>query len=137
MKENVDKHIEDLVGKAMRKSSLEQPSYDFTANVMSKVEGLNKSVVTTYQPLISKWAWGLIATAFVVFMVFIFLTSKPEASDWFNQINFDQVNTDKFLNILKGMRPSRFTAYGIGLLAIMILIQVSYLKNYFDKRFLK
>ena len=60
MNENVDKHIEKLVDKAMKDSVLETPSFDFTSKVMQHVTATSKSKATVYEPLISKKVWFVV-----------------------------------------------------------------------------
>ena len=134
MKENVDKQIETLVDKAMDRSSLERPSFDFTSKVMSHIDIVKQNTITTYRPLISKQVWGLILLAFVGFLSYIIFVSKPETSDWLANFNFNQIDTSMFSSLLNNMQLSKIVTYGIGLFSIMCLVQISFLKNYFDKR---
>ncbi|MCK7590013.1 hypothetical protein M0G43_05450 [Subsaxibacter sp. CAU 1640] len=135
MKENVDKHIEQLVGKVMKKSTLESPSLDFTANVMSQLESSKQSLTTVYKPLITKRVWALIAVVFISFLVYTVFVNKPETSDWFNRINFNEMNLDKISNVFSQIKAPKTAAYIVGVFAMMLLVQLTFLKNYFDKRF--
>lgn len=128
MKENVDKHLEHLADKVMKQSTLETPSFDFTSKVMSSIELANHSINTTYTPLISKPVWALIVAGFIGFVASIFVMNKPETSNWFD---FDN---NQFSNILSGIQPSQIATYGIVLLGFMMLVQITFLKNYFNKR---
>lgn len=65
MKDNMDNHIEKLVDKSMKKIELESPSLDFTKNVMTQIDALEKSSITSYKPLISKPMWFVIFTVAV------------------------------------------------------------------------
>ncbi|HLT32421.1 MAG TPA: hypothetical protein VKZ98_01400 [Aquaticitalea sp.] len=134
MKENVDKHLESLVEKVLKQSTLDTPSFDFTANLMSRVESSSPSIATTYKPLISKQVWALIVLGFIGFVAYTFIVNKSEASDLFNNIDFSIVNADKFTDILNGFKAPKLAAYGVGLVALILLIQIPLLKNYFDKR---
>ncbi len=131
MKENEDKNLGTFVDKVMNEVSLESPSFDFTANVMMQVEKAKQNAVTTYHPLISKRFWALILVGFIAFMIYIFIVIKPESLGWFNNID---LNTDRISKLFSGMKTTRIAAYGVGLLALMLLVQIPVLKNYFDKR---
>ncbi|MEZ4793185.1 MAG: hypothetical protein R2783_06905 [Gelidibacter sp.] len=133
MEENVNKHIENLVGKAMRQSALETTSFDFTANIMAQVDDVKQKVATTYQPLISKRIWSLIFIGFIAFIAYMVFISKPEASGWFKNVD---LNAERVSKVLSGIQTPRIAAYGVGLLALMLLVQIPLLKNYFDKRIL-
>lgn len=131
MSENVDKQLENFVDKAMKLPPLVSPSFDFTANVMSQVNALQESKVTSYQPLISTSMWIVIFTGFVAFVAYIVLVTKPEASGWFDSVD---LNTERVSEFFGGLQTPRIAAYGVGLLALMFLVQIPLLKNYFDKR---
>lgn len=132
MKENEDKQLENLVEKAMRQSVLETPSFDFTTNLMLKVENMKQSPTTIYQPLISKHMWFWIFTGFVAFVAYIIFITKPEASTWFSTI--DILDTEKVSNMFNGIQLSRTVIYATIFFAVMLLVQIPLLKNYFDKR---
>ena len=134
MNENIDKHIESLVEKAMGKSDLQTPSFDFTSNLMSQVEKVNQNAVTTYKPLISKPVWAMILIAFFGVVSYIMLVSNSESSEWFANINYNVFDINQFTNMFNNLHPSRIVAYGVGLFSIMCLIQIPLLKNYFDRR---
>ena len=52
--EKDEKRIDAFVDKLMANDTLEQPTLDFTDNVMSKVESISNSIATVYKPLIPK-----------------------------------------------------------------------------------
>ncbi|MEZ4803800.1 MAG: hypothetical protein R2797_13585 [Gelidibacter sp.] len=133
MKENVDKQIENLVDKAMKTSALETPSFNFTTDVMAQVESVQQRATTTYQPLISKRVWILILAGFLVFVAYTIFITKPEASGWFTNLD---LNSERVSKRLTNIQTPRIAAYGVGLLALMLLVQIPFLKNYFDKRIL-
>ena len=135
MKENVDKHIEHLVEKVMKKSTLETPSLDFTSNIMAQLETSKQSIVTTYKPLITKRVWVFISIMFISFLAYIVFVNKPETSDWFNSFNFNKLNFDKISEVFSQIKAPKTAAYIIGVFALMLLVQLTFLKNYFDKRF--
>lgn len=135
MKENVNKHIETLVDKAMKHAALEAPNFDFTAHVMAQVEDIKLSASTTYQPLISKRAWIIVFVSVLLFMSYVFWFSKPETSGWLGTLDFSMYNTDKLTNLMSGIHLSKTANYSILLFAVMLLVQIPILKNYFDKRF--
>lgn len=132
MNENEDKQLENLVKKAMKQSALETPSFDFTSNLMSKVENMKQSTATIYQPLISKHMWFWIFTGFVAFIAYVIFITKPEASAWFS--TFDILDIEKISNVFSRIQLSRIVIYATVFFIVMLLIQIPLLKNYFDKR---
>ncbi|MGM5470723.1 hypothetical protein ACS386_10655 [Flavobacteriaceae bacterium LMO-SS05] len=130
MTERSDKHIEKFVDKVMQSSTLEAPSFDFTAKVMSQVTATSISTVTVYKPLISKPVWGmliLLALGVVTFSVF----SKDTTSfGWLDQLDFSRVS-----NLFSGIKMSQTAMYSLFMFALMFFIQIPLLKHYFNKRF--
>ena len=134
MKENIDKHIENLVDKTMKKSTLESPSFDFTNAVMAQVNALEQSTVTTYKPLISKPMWFvLFALGFAIVLYIIFGMNTTETG-WLNSIDLSVITDNKLSNAMSGFKVSKTVMYGVVLFGIMLFIQVPILKHYFDKR---
>ena len=135
MSNNIDKHIEKLVNKTMKKASLESPSLDFTNIVMAQVNALGQSSVTTYKPLISIPMWfGIFTVALAIVLYIIFGTTTTEMS-WLNSIDLSILTDNKFSNAVSGFKVSKIVMYGIVLFGIMLFIQVSILKHHFDKSF--
>lgn len=133
MKDNIDKHIEKLVDKTMKKASLESPSFNFTNTVMTQVKALENNTITTYKPLISKPMWFtiLIITLAIVFYI-VFGMNTAEAS-WLNFIDLSILTDNKFSDAMSGFKVSNTVMYGVVLFGIMLFIQVPILKHYFDK----
>ena len=65
--------MEKLVEKLMNEIATEKPSLDFTSNLMKQINVVSKSKSTTYQPLISKTGWSLIALALLALFGFVIL----------------------------------------------------------------
>lgn len=134
MKDNIDNQIEKLVDKTMKHSNLESPSLGFTNAVMTQVNAMQKSTVTTYQPLISKPIWivlFIIALAVVLYVIFGTTTND---SNWLSFIDLNMLTDNKLNTALTGFKVSKIVMYSVVLFGIMLFIQVPILKNYFDKR---
>jgi hypothetical protein len=130
MKEHTNKPIEKLVDKVMKSSSLETPSFDFTAKVMSQVMAHSKSGVTVYKPLFSKSAWVvllLVATVLIAVSVY--------SNDSSSLGLLDKLDLSKLPNLFSGIKISQTAMYSLLMFAIMMCIQVPLLKHYFNKRF--
>ena len=135
MKENADKNLDDLSRKVIGKSSVESPSFDFTQAVMSKVEALGRSRVTTYVPLISKRIWLLIGVGVASIFGYIRFGSYGTETRWFEALKLDRyadfITTDAF----SGFDVSKTMFYIVLLFGIMLAIQIPILKHQLDKRF--
>ena len=130
MKNNANKHIDLFVDKVMKSSTLETPSFDFTAKVMSQITAVSKSTVTIYKPLISKTSWGILLLFTAGMVSFLIFNKENTSLGWFNQLNFNLVS-----NLFSGVKISQTTMYSLLMFAVMFFIQIPLLKHYFNKRF--
>ena len=130
MKKQTDKHIETFIDKAMKSSTLETPSFDFTAKVMSQVSATSRSTVTVYKPLFSKSAWVIILLLTAGIIGFSFLSNDTSTLGWFDKIDLSNV-----FNLFSGIKISQTTMYSLLMFGVMLFIQVPLLKHYFNKRF--
>ncbi|OUR95598.1 hypothetical protein A9Q87_00320 [Flavobacteriales bacterium 34_180_T64] len=135
MKENANKHIDSFTKKLFKDASMESPSFDFTANIMSQVNALSATNVTVYKPLISKRTWILISIAVLALIAYFIFGSQLESSGWFSTIDFTVVSENKFTEALSGFKMSKTLMYTIVFLGLMVCVQITYLKHNFDKRF--
>jgi hypothetical protein len=134
MNDNIDNQIEKLVDNTMKNSKLESPSLDFTNVVMAQVNALQKSTVTTYQPLISKPWWFAIFVMALLVVLFIIFGSSTNETNWLSFIDISVLTDNKLSTALSGFKVSKIVMYSVVLFGIMLIIQVPILKNYFDKR---
>ena len=131
MNENADKGLDSLSRKVIGKSAIESPSFDFTKHVMSQINALSSSSVTTYVPLISKKVWALIAIVFAGIVWFTRSGASEEKSSWVSNLDLDYELVSPFATL----ELSQTVVYSVLLFAIMICIQIPLLKHYFNKRF--
>ncbi len=133
MKENEAKQIEDLVAKAMQKSTLETPSYQFTDKVMAAVNAQQHSAVTRHIPLIPKYMWVAIAVLTIGFTAYIWSVVQPTPIAW-PTLSFDFMKNNLLSKEVGAITFSKITGYAVMLLALMLCVQIPMLKRYFDKQ---
>lgn len=131
-----NKHIEELdafAKKYIKEIEQKQPSFDFTNSIMEAIAKESTSEVFVSKPLISKKVWLLILGA-IVGLLFL-----PTNSDkgLFNlpEINFSFVDKIQIPNFLDGFSVSNSVLYALFFFGFMIIAQVIFLKNHFNKRF--
>ena len=137
MKENEDKNIEQYVQKIIKETPLELPSPGFTANVMANVLALDKRKATVYKPLISKTGWVLIFGGIIATLVYFIINGSAQVvgQPWSlgtGVKDFIKTFSDSHL-----FQFSETTINVIVLSTILMLIQITLLKNYLDKRVAK
>jgi len=137
MKENEDKNIERYVHAAIKETPLESPSPDFTAKVMASVLTLDKSKATVYKPLISKTGWVLIFGGIIATLGYFIINGHAQVvgQPWsFGTGIKDFIKTFSDSHLFQFSRTSINV---IVLSTILVIIQITLLKNYLDKRVTK
>lgn len=132
MKASEDKHIEKLIDYLMKETTLESPSFDFTAKVMTQVTLAKTSNATTYQPLISKKVFIAIFGSLTVLIAYVLLNSDPSTNSRLINLNYNLLAN---YTPVKTLGFSNITTYTVVLTAIMLCIQIPLLKNYYDSKF--
>lgn len=133
MHEKTDEQMDNLVKKVIVKASLETPSFNFTAQIMTQLEAKKQSESTIYKPLISRTVWITIFVGFAVLIVYSFFGMQQESQNWIR--DFDGLTYSAIFNKFPKITVSKTVLYALVSLSVMVLIQVSVLKDYLDKRF--
>lgn len=131
-----NKHIKELdsfTKKYVKEIEQEQPSLNFTENLMQKIALETKSSVIKSKSLISKKGWFGIVVLLVSSLVIAFYQSGESRLDTLN-INFSFLDKLQFTNLFEVVTISNTTLYAFLFFGLMIAFQITYLKNYFDKR---
>jgi len=135
MKDNIDNHIEKIVDKSMKKIALDSPSLDFTKNVMTQIDALEKSSITIYKPLISKPMWVAVFAVALMVVLYLLFGNSTSQTGWLNFIDLSVITDNRLSNALSSFTISKTLMYALVLFGVMFSIQVPLLKNYFDKQF--
>ena len=132
-----NKHIKELdafAKKYVKEIKEEAPSLDFTFNLMDSILKIEKSKVFKVQPLISKKVW-LIVLGVVVALFFIpFKTSEKSLLN-LPEVDFSFFDKFQMPNLFESISVSNTVLYAVFFFGLMIIAQVVFLKNHFDKKF--
>lgn len=135
MKDHTEQHLDKLAKKVMQSSLRENPSLDFTAHVMAKVEAMAKSKSMVYQPLISKKAWFLISLIIVGLWSYGFFGTGVESLGWFDSVDYGVITNNKVTEVISGIAISKIFMYAIGFFGLVFFVQIPLMKHYLDRRF--
>ena len=133
MKE-VQNREEDFIKKLMDKSVLDTPSTDFTLKIMQEL-AKEKQLVKTNEPLISKGMWMLLVV-FVLLLFslpFYFMGWKIQDSSF--SILFGKITDNTILQLFSNLKISKTVSYSLLIFSVFSLLQVLFIKSYFDKQF--
>lgn len=135
MNAHENKQMDDLSKKVIQKATLESPSFDFTAQIMAQLSELKQSETTIYKPLISKTAWFVIFGGFAALVSYTFFATQMRMESSFSAFDFSILTNNKVSGLFSRITFSKTLLYALAFLSVMVLVQVSFLKAYFDKRF--
>ncbi|WP_420552997.1 hypothetical protein [Tenacibaculum aiptasiae] len=130
-----NKHIEELdafAKKYIQEIEVEQPSLDFTSNLMSILEKEENIALYKATPLISKKVWAVLLS---ILIISIFYVSKGTSIGWVKipKIKFDYFSKLQSFNFLEGITISNTVLYTCFFFTLMIFVQIYYLKNHFTR----
>ena len=128
--------LDALTSKMVKEAPQEKLSINFSKNVMDAIYAVEAAKeLKKSQPLISKKVWVLFIGIIVV-ATFYLLKSTPLS----NSGLLSKIDLGRFLNPISidmnlGFTVSNITIYGFIFLAIMVSIQIGYIKNYYNSRY--
>ena len=134
MKANTDKHIEKFVDKKMKETTLDTPSVDFTAQVMSQILKIRTSQATVYKPLISKWVWYGIFISMLGLIAYLSFNSSSVSGGLLEKFNLGTLPKFSMPNLFSGLHFSKTTIYACVLLTLMLFIQIPIIKHVMNRR---
>jgi len=134
MKANTDKHIEKFVDQMMKEISLDTPSVDFTAQIMSQVLKIKTSQTTVYKPLISKWVWYGIFISMLGLITYLSFNDSAVSAGLLEKFNLGTLPKFSMRNLFSGLHFSKTTIYACVLLTLMLFIQIPIIKHVMNRR---
>ncbi|RCS27545.1 hypothetical protein DUT90_05380 [Polaribacter sp. WD7] len=133
-----NKHLKELdtfVKKYVKEIDENAPSVDFTSIVMKTIaiEKTSKNLNKT-KALISKKGWFCIS---VLFLSLVFVPFQSSDKKWFGfiEIDFSFLKNIPFYNFSDFLTISNTFLIAVSLFGLMLMTQIIFLKNHFNKRF--
>ena len=136
MNDKEKKSLGIFIKKMVKEAPVEKPSLDFSANVMDAINALEaKKTRQVYEPLISKKIWFLIVAGIIALTVYLFKTGVHLNEGYLSKVDLSKITNAISFDSSYSFNISNTALYGFIFLAIMIPIQIAYLKRYHDKKF--
>ncbi|WP_324025339.1 hypothetical protein QSV08_19355 [Maribacter sp. BPC-D8] len=132
MKEMENNTLENLADKIMKETKIETPSIDFTSKIMSQVDVIANSDLTTYKPLISKPVWIGILAMITGILTYSFFTTS--ASSFSSNIDFSNLFNTRLNPSISNHLFSKTMTLSMAVFALLFAIQIPLLKKYLNKR---
>ncbi len=131
-----NKHIEELdffAKKYINDIESEIPSMDFTKNIMATIEATETSKVFKTEPLISKKVWLLLLVTLIASIFYVYKKSTTQLMN-LPKVEWDIFSKIKIFDAFKNIEVSNVTLYACFFFTLLIFVQISFLKNRFEKR---
>lgn len=135
MKKEIDKELDEFVGRLLRETPMESPSLNFTSKIMARVETMPQNELFIYRPLISKYVWGGIALVLFIGCLLVVFGNFEMAPSLWSFMDVERPNFDLFKNIPRFSMPNTLI-YGVLGFSFFACIQIVLIKHQFDKRFM-
>ncbi len=132
-----NKHIEELdafAKKYVKEIKQETVSKDFTASIMQSIVADSKKSVFKTKALISKKGWFVIA---ILILAAILIPFKESEKSFLNlpELDFSFLDKIQFSSLFETVTISNTVLYSVFFFGLMIIAQVVFLKNHFNKRY--
>ncbi len=133
-----NKHINELdafAKKHIQEIEVEKPSIDFTSSIMQSILAQSTLKKISYEPLISKKVWFIIIAA-IISLFFIPIKAGKRSQEFLEKVDLSFNTNLELPNLLESLSfdVSNSFSYAILLCAVMIIVQIVVLKNYFQNR---
>lgn len=130
-----NKHIEELdvfAKKYIKEVEAETPSIDFTNTIMQRILKVENTALYKATPLISKKAWFVVLGTLVA-LLFIPFKSSERSESILDKVGYSYLPNIEMPSLFAdvSLSVSTTTIYSFVFLAILVLVQVHFLKNYF------
>lgn len=136
MEENKNKEIHAFAKKYIPEIKSEKLSSNFTSLVMNKIVAEQQKAVYKSIPLMSKKMALVISSFLFIFFISILFKKNEKSSLIFPDIEFSFLKNIDLIHFYSSLAVSSSVLYSILLFGLMFLIQVIFLKKYFDGRVL-
>lgn len=128
--------LDAFTSKMVKETKQETPSVNFSKNVMDAIYALEtEKELARNQPLISKKVWLLFVGIIVAATFFLFSNTTMTKNSFLSKIDVSKYSNAISFDMSLGFSVSNITVYSFVFLAIMVTIQIGYIKNYYNSRF--
>ena len=128
--------LDALTSKMVKETSQETPSINFSKNVMDAIYAIEtEKELKKNQPLISKKVWALCIGILVAATFYLLKNTEFSNNGVLSKIDLSRFTNTFSIDMNLGFTVSNVTIYGFIFLAIMVSIQIGYIKNYYNSRY--
>lgn len=134
MQASDDKSWEQFIDKVMQEAQPEHVSNDFTEKVLATLESQQATVaVTRYKSPISRLTWLVLGIVFAAVIIWSTIAGTSTQWDWTsNLVSYMDVSAVLERVTLPSLEYS--SLYSIGFFALFVLLQLMFMKRFFDRR---
>ncbi len=126
-----ERELEDFVDKIMDETILESPSSNFTDTIMSQIVEGEIEVSTQYKPLVPRSVLIFLCIGLVGLTGYLASDYSIDNETWFGNGQVD-LFFERILAWPQILSSSKITMYAVLFFGLLFLIQIPWLKRYFD-----
>ncbi|MFK5878977.1 MAG: hypothetical protein QM478_05715 [Flavobacteriaceae bacterium] len=128
--------LDTFTSKMVKEAPQEKPSVNFSKNVMDAIYTIEtEKELKKIEPLISKKVWFFFTAIIIAATLFLIKSTPIVSNGYLSNINLSKYTNSLSLDMNLGFTVSNITVYGFIFLAIMVSIQIGYIKNYYNRQF--
>ena len=134
MQASDDKSWERFIDKAMLEARPNEISDGFTEQVLAKLETRKESaLLTAYKAPISKLTWVVLGVVFGGVLIWTAIAGTSTQWDWTSELS-SYINISTFFEGVALPTLEYSALYSIGLFALFVILQLVFMKRFFDRR---
>ncbi|TXN34265.1 hypothetical protein FVB32_17210 [Flagellimonas hymeniacidonis] len=126
-----ERELEDFVDKIMDETILESPSSNFTDTIMSQIVETEMKASIEYKPLMPKSVLVFLCIVLVGLTGYLASDYSLDNETWFGNGQVD-LFFERILAWPQILSSSKITMYAVLFFGLLFLIQIPWLKRYFD-----
>jgi hypothetical protein len=128
------KNIEDFTKYIITEVSSEKPSSNFVDKVMDTIKTENSiTSIKAQHPLISKRGW-VIVSLLIVGVFILVLTGNFENPEFVSKIQGTISSKLNAFNLFEGIRISKLFTFSFVFFSALVVLQIVFIKNYFNRQ---
>ncbi len=134
MQASDDKSWERFIDKAMQEARPNEISDGFTEQVLAKLESRkDPALLTAYKAPISRLTWLVLGVVVAGVLIWSAIAGTSTQWDWTAELS-SQINLTSFFESIELPVLKYSALYSIGLFALFVLLQLVFIKRFFDRR---
>ncbi len=138
MEKDKEKTLNNFTSKIIKEAGFDMPSHNFTETVLAKLEKkASKDKPMVYAPLIPSFVWWVFGCLTLAIFAYVLIANVGFESSWLAASRLNNLASFNLFGKPLATEIPNMYVYGSVVLALLVLIQISLLKMYFNKSYIR